>query len=77
MGYNSNIARSIFSERKFRASYALLRANGIRATSDDVRFLPLLYVSLAISVRMAPENFAGDARTRQIIAERYYWSCTS
>jgi hypothetical protein len=42
---------------------------------NDVRFLPLLFVVLAIAVRVAPEHIAGDARSRRLTSLRYYWSC--
>jgi hypothetical protein len=37
----------------------------------------LLFVVLAIAVRVAPENLAGDARSRRLTSLRYYWSCMS
>lgn len=41
---------------------------------NDVRFLPLLFVVLAIAVRDAPQSMAGDYRTRRLQSLRYYWS---
>jgi hypothetical protein len=35
-----------------------------------------LFSVLAISVRLAPEHIAGDARTRRVTSLRYYWSCS-
>lgn len=50
--------------------------NGIGATNPhDVRFLPLLFVVLAIAVRLAPEHIGVDARSRRVTSLRYYWSC--
>ncbi|PFH52772.1 hypothetical protein AMATHDRAFT_56206, partial [Amanita thiersii Skay4041] len=73
-----NWTRYPISERDFRAAYASVSAHGrdgIGATNpNDVRFLPLLFVVLAISVRLAPEHIAGDARTRRVTSLRYYWS---
>ena len=67
------------SERDFRAAYSSISAygkDGIGAPNpSDVRFLPLLFVVLAIAVRLAPEHLAGDARTRRVTSLRYYWSC--
>ena len=72
-----NWTRYPVSERDFRAAYGSLRANGIGTNPNHVRFLPLLFVVLAIAVRLAPENVAGDARARRITSLRYYWSCMS
>lgn len=74
-----NWTRYPISERDFRTAYASVCAHGrdgIGATNpNDVRFLPLLFVVLAISVRLAPEQIAGDARSRRVTSLRYYWSC--
>ncbi|CAA7259812.1 unnamed protein product [Cyclocybe aegerita] len=73
-----NWTRYPVSERDFRAAYSSICAcsrNGIGAANpQDVRFLPLLFVVLAIAVRLAPEPIAGDARTRRVTSLRYYWS---
>ncbi|KAA1466416.1 hypothetical protein DENSPDRAFT_831235 [Dentipellis sp. KUC8613] len=69
-----NWTRYPISERDFRQSYASVCANGVSAHPNDVRFLPLLFVVLAIAVRLAPESIAGDARTRRLTSLRYYWS---
>ena len=62
-------------EKDFRTAYTSLCANGVGANASDARFLPLLFVVLAISVRLAPEHLAGDLRTRRVTSLRYYWSC--
>ncbi|EIM88461.1 uncharacterized protein STEHIDRAFT_95677 [Stereum hirsutum FP-91666 SS1] len=69
-----NWTRYPISERDFRQSYASLVENGVAAHPNDVRFLPLLFVVLAIAVRLAPENIAGDARSRRLTSLRYYWA---
>ncbi|THH19873.1 hypothetical protein EW146_g1393 [Bondarzewia mesenterica] len=69
-----NWTRYPISERDFRQSYASICSNGTAAHPNDVRFLPLLFVILAIAVRLAPEHVAGDARTRRLTSLRYYWS---
>ncbi|KAG6837432.1 hypothetical protein H0H93_009526 [Arthromyces matolae] len=73
-----NWTRYPISERDFRQAYASISAHGrdgIGATNpNDVRFLPLLFVVLAISARLAPEHIAGDLRTRRLTSLRYYWS---
>ncbi|KAF8974514.1 fungal-specific transcription factor domain-containing protein [Flammula alnicola] len=72
-----NWTRYPVSAQDFRMAYSSICAcgNGVAAASPhDVRFLPLLFVVLAISVRLAPEHIAGDARTRRVTSLRYYWS---
>ncbi|KAF8165296.1 fungal-specific transcription factor domain-containing protein [Crassisporium funariophilum] len=73
-----NWTRYPVSERDFRAAYTSVCAHGrsgIGATdTNDIRFLPLLFVVLAISVRLAPEHIGGDARSRRVTSLRYYWS---
>ncbi|KJA30225.1 hypothetical protein HYPSUDRAFT_32362 [Hypholoma sublateritium FD-334 SS-4] len=72
-----NWTRYPVSAQDFRAAYASICAcsSGVGAASPhDVRFLPLLFVVLAISMRLAPEHIAGDARTRRVTSLRYYWS---
>lgn len=41
----------------------------------NVRSLPLIFIVLAISVRLAPEEWAGDDRTRKLSSLRMYWCC--
>ncbi|KAH9482704.1 putative transcriptional regulatory protein C1F7.11c [Psilocybe cubensis] len=72
-----NWTRYPISVEDFRTAYSSISAcvSGTSlASPHDVRFLPLLFVVLAISVRLAPESIAGDARTRRVTSLRYYWS---
>ncbi|KIK68090.1 hypothetical protein GYMLUDRAFT_36919 [Collybiopsis luxurians FD-317 M1] len=73
-----NWTRYAISEPEFRSAYTAVCAHsthGLSATNpNDVRFLPLLFVVLAISARLAPEELGGDARQRRITSLRYYWS---
>ncbi|KAF8843130.1 hypothetical protein BDN67DRAFT_946219 [Paxillus ammoniavirescens] len=69
-----NWTRYLVCEKDFRAAYVSVCANGVGANTNDARFLPLLFVVLAISVRLAPEHLAGDIRTRRVTSLRYYWS---
>ncbi|KAH0840133.1 hypothetical protein J3R83DRAFT_1110 [Lanmaoa asiatica] len=69
-----NWTRYPVCEKEFRTAYSSLCANGVGANTNDTRFLPLLFVVLAISVRLAPEHLAGDLRTRRVTSLRYYWS---
>ncbi|KAJ7068330.1 fungal-specific transcription factor domain-containing protein [Mycena amicta] len=71
-----NWTRYPISERDFRSSFNSIcehGTNGVNAPAD-VSFLPLLFAVLAISVRLAPESIAGDARARRVTSLRYYWS---
>ena len=45
------------------------------AAAGDLRFLPLLFVVLAIAARLAPERLCGDVKSRRLTSQRYYWSC--
>ncbi|PCH41032.1 hypothetical protein WOLCODRAFT_137143 [Wolfiporia cocos MD-104 SS10] len=69
-----NWTRYPISERDFRASYAAICAEGTMLSPSNVRFLPLLFVVLAIAMRLAPEHIGGDERTRKHASSRYYWS---
>ncbi|KAI9574462.1 fungal-specific transcription factor domain-containing protein [Boletus coccyginus] len=69
-----NWTRYPVCEKDFRAAYSSLCASGVGPNTNDARFLPLLFVVLAISVRLAPEHLAGDLRTRRVTSLRYYWS---
>ncbi|KAJ3722875.1 fungal-specific transcription factor domain-containing protein [Lentinula raphanica] len=73
-----NWTRYAISEPEFRSAYTAVCAHGSHGLSatnpNDVRFLPLLFVVLAISARLAPEDLAGDARQRRLTSLRYYWS---
>lgn len=71
-----NYTRYPIDEVGFRASFDSICNNGHRVQPDDVRFLPLLFVVLAISARLAPETILGDERNRRLNSLRYYWSCT-
>lgn len=49
-----------------------------KATAVDpsnVRALPLVFIVLALAVRLAPEEWAGDDQTRRLSSLRMYWSC--
>jgi hypothetical protein len=44
---------------------------------ENVRSLPLVFIVLAMAVRLAPEEWAGDDQTRKLSSLRLYWSCKS
>ena len=77
MSHRRNYTRYPLLEKDFRTSYdAVWASQGIGINPNDIRFLPLLFVILALSVRVAPESLAGDDRQRRLSSLRYYWSCT-
>ena len=71
----SNWTRYPVSEKNFRQGCNSLYNEGAAINPNEFRFLPLLFVILAISVRLAPEHLGGDARTRRLTSSRYYWCC--
>ncbi|KAJ8481774.1 hypothetical protein ONZ51_g5768 [Trametes cubensis] len=69
-----NWTRYPISEHEFRASYAAFVANEHNlANPNNIRFLPLLFVVLAISVRLAPERVGGSEQKKRTAGSRYYW----
>ncbi|KAL5488211.1 hypothetical protein ACEPAI_6319 [Sanghuangporus weigelae] len=71
---NMNWTRYPISEDDFRESYAALFVDRVGSNPSDIRFLPLLFVVLAIAVRLAPEAIGGNAQERKLKSSRYYWS---
>ncbi|KAH9951597.1 hypothetical protein B0H21DRAFT_684345 [Amylocystis lapponica] len=69
-----NWTRYPISERDFRASFNCICEEGTTVNPNNIRFLPLLFVVLAISARLAPERIGGDERTRRLSSSRLYWS---
>ncbi|KAG8928916.1 hypothetical protein FRC02_006221 [Tulasnella sp. 418] len=69
-----NYTRYPLHEPSFRNNYESVCQNGMNVQLNDIRFLPLLFVVLAIAARLAPENILGDDRQRRITSLRYYWS---
>jgi len=70
----SNWTRYPISERDFRASFNCICEEGTTVNPNNIRFLPLLFVVLAISARLAPDRIGGDERTRKLSSSRLYWS---
>ncbi|EJU06051.1 hypothetical protein DACRYDRAFT_45478, partial [Dacryopinax primogenitus] len=69
-----NYTRYPLYEPAFRVSYESIYANQGKLHPNDIRFLPLLFVILATSVRLAPEHLAGNSAARRITSLRYYWA---
>jgi len=71
----SNWTRYPLPESDFRTSVAAMCSSSTTAAAGDLRFLPLLFVVLAIAARLAPERLCGDVKSRRLTSQRYYWSC--
>ncbi|KAK2466252.1 hypothetical protein APHAL10511_001894 [Amanita phalloides] len=73
-----NWTRYPISEPDFRAAYMSLCANVrdglLLTTSSQVRFLPLLFVTLAISARLITGRITSDALNIRNSSLQYYWS---
>lgn len=72
-----NYTRYPIDEAGFRRAFDTITRMGLRIQAEDVRFLPLLFVVLAIAARLAPDQLLGNEHHRRITSLRYYWSCES
>ncbi|OCF78216.1 hypothetical protein I204_00153 [Kwoniella mangroviensis CBS 8886] len=69
-----NFVRYPIDERSFRASYEDLYNRSTAVDPSNVRALPLVFIVLALAVRQAPDEWAGDEETRKLSSLRMYWS---
>ncbi|KIJ56788.1 hypothetical protein M422DRAFT_150057 [Sphaerobolus stellatus SS14] len=71
-----NYARCPLYEPLFRSQYESVMMNGHNLQPADIRFLPLLFVVLALAMRLCPEPVGGSRRVRKLSSLRYalYWS---
>ncbi|KAL1410133.1 hypothetical protein Q8F55_004136 [Vanrija albida] len=69
-----NQVRYPIDERLFRTSYEDLYNKTTAVDPANVRALPLVFIVLAMAVRLAPDQWAGDDHTRKISSLRMYWS---
>ncbi|OCF43421.1 hypothetical protein I317_02721 [Kwoniella heveanensis CBS 569] len=69
-----NFVRYPIDERSFRASYEDLYNKSTSVDPSNVRALPLVFIVLALAVRQAPDEWAGDEETRKLSSLRMYWS---
>ncbi|WVQ94574.1 hypothetical protein IAU59_001654 [Kwoniella sp. CBS 9459] len=69
-----NFVRYPIDERSFRASYEDLYNRSTSVDPSNVRALPLVFIVLALAVRQAPDEWAGDEETRKLSSLRMYWS---
>ncbi|KLT39360.1 hypothetical protein CC85DRAFT_265546 [Cutaneotrichosporon oleaginosum] len=69
-----NLVRYPIDERLFRTSYEDLYSKQRSVDPANLRALPLVFIVLAMAVRLAPDHWAGDDQTRKISSLRMYWS---
>ncbi|KAF8591511.1 hypothetical protein K439DRAFT_1650746 [Ramaria rubella] len=69
-----NYTRYPLYEPLFRASYQSVCLNGHNLQPSDIRFLPLLFAVLALSMRLSPDHIGGNDRMRRLTSLRLYWS---
>ncbi|GMK54408.1 hypothetical protein CspeluHIS016_0109940 [Cutaneotrichosporon spelunceum] len=69
-----NLVRYPIDERLFRTSYEDLYSKKRSVDPANLRALPLVFIVLAMAVRLAPDHWAGDDQTRKISSLRMYWS---
>lgn len=76
---NINYVRYPIDERSFRLSFEDMykKKDGVGPEPGNVRSLPLIFIVLATSSRLAPEAWAGDEQTRRMTSLRMYWCCKS
>lgn len=74
---NINYVRYPIDERSFRLSFEDMykKKDGVGPEPGNVRSLPLIFIVLATSSRLAPEAWAGDEQTRRMTSLRMYWCC--
>jgi len=68
-------AREMFLRTLLTIAYEDLYNRHTAVDPSNVRALPLVFIVLAMAVRLAPEAWAGDEQTRKISSLRMYWSC--
>jgi hypothetical protein len=72
-----NYVRYPIDERLFRSAFEDMykKKDGVGPEPGNVRSLPLIFIVLATSSRLAPEAWAGDEQTRRMTSLRMYWCC--
>ncbi|KAF8486532.1 fungal-specific transcription factor domain-containing protein [Gautieria morchelliformis] len=68
-----NYTRCPLYEPLFRFSYKSIGLNQNNLHPSDIRFLPVLFAVLALSMRLSPNHMAND-RVRRSTSLRFYWS---
>ena len=71
-----NFVRYPIDEVLFRQAFKMVYEHG-NIDSVTVLALPLLFIALAIAMRIAPESWAGSEATRKTQSLKLYWNCGS
>lgn len=71
-----NFVRYPIDEVLFRQAFTMVYEHG-NIDSVTVLALPLLFIALAISMRIAPESWAGTEGARKNQSLKLYWNCGS
>lgn len=73
-----NYVRYPIHEVSFRNAFEDMyeKRGGSGPEPHNVRSLPLIFIVLATSVRLAPEEWAGNDEQRRITSLKMYWCCT-
>ena len=71
-----NFVRYPIDETLFRQSFEAVYAHG-DIDHTTVLALPLVFMALAISMRVAPEEWAGPEEGRKTSSLKLYWDCES
>jgi hypothetical protein len=71
---NINYIRYPISEHLFRQSFAMLYGDP-SVTSASILALPLIFIVLAMAVRVAPEQWMGGENEKRSNSLRMYWNC--
>lgn len=69
-----NFVRYPIDESLFRHAFKMVYEHG-NIDSVTVLALPLVFIALAISIRIAPEAWAGSEATRKTHSLKLYWNC--
>jgi len=74
-----NYVRYPIHEAGFRAAFEDMyrKKGGVGPEPHNVRSLPLIFIVLATSVRLAPSEWAGDDSQRKMTSLKMYWGCKS
>lgn len=69
-----NFVRYPIDETLFRQAFKMVYEHG-KIDSVTILALPLVFIALAISMRIAPESWAGSEATKKTQSLKLYWNC--
>lgn len=70
-----NFVRYPIDEMLFRQSFETIFTSGGHIDHNTVLSLPLIFIALAISMRIAPAEWAGPGDTQKTKSLKLYWHC--